>query len=99
MHVFEDCTHLGSQPDLVEQGVRRLQDLLPKDAALQYPPETVLEFGPAAERILKVASAREADFVVLGARTAARAGSTHLPWTTDHQVIAQAHCPVLTVRE
>ena len=99
MHVFEDYTHLGSQPDLVEQGVRRLHELLPTDVALQYSPETVLEFGPAAERILKVASAREADLVVLGARTAERAGSTHLPWTTDHQVIAQAHCPVLTVRE
>jgi nucleotide-binding universal stress UspA family protein len=99
MHVFEDYTHVGSQPNLLEEGVRRLQELLPKDAALQYAPETVLEFGSAAERILRVASQREADLLVLGARPAARAGSTHLPWTTAHQVIAQAHCPVLTIRE
>ncbi|MGO9084761.1 MAG: universal stress protein [Candidatus Sulfotelmatobacter sp.] len=99
VHVFEDYTHLGSQPDLVEKGVRHLQELLPKNAALQYTPETVLEFGSAGERILRIASQREADLLVLGARTAAHAGSTHLPWTTAHQVIAQAHCPVLTIRE
>jgi len=99
MHVFENYTHLGSQPDLIEEGQRRLQELLPRDAALQYPPETVLEFGSAAERILKVAAQREADLLVLGARPAARAGSTHLPWTTAHQAIANAHCPVLTIRE
>lgn len=99
MHVFEDYTHLGTQPDLVEQRARCLRELLPKDVTPQYPPETVLEFGSAAERILKVASAREADLVVLGARPAVRAGSTHLPWTTAHLVIAQAHCPVLTIRE
>ena len=99
IHVFENYTHLGSQPDLVEEGKRGLQGLLPKDAALQYAPETVLEFGSAAERILKVAAQREADLLVLGARPAARAGSTHLPWTTAHQAIAHAHCPVLTIRE
>ena len=99
VHVFEDYTHLGSQPGLIDEGVRRLLELLPKDAALPYAPETVLEFGSAAERILRVAFQREADLLVLGARSAAHAGSTHLPWTTAHQVIAQAHCPVLTLRE
>ena len=99
LHVFEDYTHLGSQPNLIEEGVRRLKELLPADAALQYPPETALEFGSAAERILRVAAQREADLLVLGARPAARAGSTHLPWTTAHQAIANAHCPVLTIRE
>jgi nucleotide-binding universal stress UspA family protein len=99
LHVFEDYTHLGSQPDLIEEGKRQLEELLPANAALQYPPETVLEFGWAAERILKVAAQREADLLVLGARSADRAGSTHLPWTTAHQAIAHAHCPVLTIRE
>jgi len=99
LHVFEDYTHLGSQPDLIDDGVRRLKALLPRDAALQYPPDAVLEFGSAAERILRVAAQRETDLLVLGARPAASAGSTHLPWTTAHQTIAYAHCPVLTIRE
>jgi nucleotide-binding universal stress UspA family protein len=99
MHVFEDYTRVGKRPQLIEEGARCLQELLPKDTGLQYTPETVLEFGSAAERILKAASEREADLIVLGARPAGQAGSTHLPWTTAHQVIAHAPCPVLTIRE
>jgi len=99
VHVIEDYTHLGSRPDSMEVGVGRLQALIPADAALQYPVETVLEFGSPAERILKVAGEREADMIVLGARSARDIGSTHLPWSSAHHVIAQAHCPVLTIRE
>jgi nucleotide-binding universal stress UspA family protein len=98
LHVVEDYAQLGRRPDLMEDKVCVLQSLVPNDAALQYPPETVLEFGFAAERILKVASDREADMIVLGARASAQAASTHLPWSTAHYVLAQAHCPVLTIR-
>jgi nucleotide-binding universal stress UspA family protein len=99
MHVIEDYTHLGSRPDPIEQGMGRLQKLIPADVALQYPVATVLEFGLPAERILKVAAEHEADMIVLGARSARDIGSTHLPWSSAHHVIAQAHCPVLTIRE
>ena len=97
-HVIEDYTQLGSRPGLMEEGVRRLQKLLPGNIVLPYCPETVLEFGLARERILKIAAEREADLIVLGARTAGEAGSTHLPWSTAHHVVAHAHCPVLTIR-
>lgn len=99
VHVIEDYTQLGSRPGPMDEGVVRLQALIPADAALQYPAETVLEFGSPAERILKVAAEREADMIVLGARSARDIGSTHLPWSSAHHVIAQAHCPVLTIRE
>ena len=98
LHVIEDYTQLGSRPGPMEDGVRRLQELVPKNAALQYLPETLLEFGVAPECILKVASERESDMIVLGARASAEVGTTHLPWSTAHHVIAQAHCPVLTIR-
>ena len=99
IHVIEDYTQLGSRPGPIEEGVRRLQSLLPKDMQLQYTPETVLEFGEPAKRILQTACERDADLIVLGARAAEeRVGSTHLPWTTAHQVLAHAKCPVLTVR-
>jgi nucleotide-binding universal stress UspA family protein len=98
MHVIEDYTHLGSRPGPIEESVRRLKELIPAGAALQYAPETVLEFGSASERILKIASDREADLIVLGARASKEVGGTHLPWSTAHHVIAHAHCPVLTVR-
>lgn len=99
LHVIEDYTQLGSRPGPIEEGVGRLQALIPADAALQYPAETLLEFGSPAERILKIAADREADMIVLGARSARDIGSTHLPWSSAHHVIAQAHCPVLTIRE
>ncbi len=98
LHVIEDYTQLGSRPGPIEDGIRRLHDLIPKDAALQYLPETLLEFGSAPDRILTAASEREADMIVLGARSSVEVGTTHLPWSTAHHVIAQAHCPVLTIR-
>ena len=98
LHVIEDYTQLGSRPGPIEDGVRRLHELISQNAALQYTPETLLEFGPAANCILKAASEREADLIVLGARSSEDVGGTHLPWTTAHHVIAQAQCPVLTIR-
>ncbi len=98
LHVIEDYSRLGSRPDLMEDSLGKLKSLVPNEAALQYPAETMLEFGSASDCILKVASDREADMIVLGARASAEVGSTHLPWSTAHHVIAQAHCPVLTVR-
>jgi len=98
MHVIEDYTHVGSRPGRMEDDIRRLQELVPKSERLPYPVETTLEFGSARERILKIASQREADLVLLGARSAGEASSTHLPWSTAHHVVAHAHCPVLTIR-
>jgi nucleotide-binding universal stress UspA family protein len=99
LHVLEDYTQLGRRPGPMEDGLRRLQELIPQNAALQYLPESVIEFGPPFERILKIATEREADMIVLGAHSSWDPGSTHLPWSAAHHVIAQAHCPVLTIPE
>lgn len=99
LHVIEDYTQLGRKPGPMEEGLRSLQELIPRDSTLQYAPELLLEFGPAPERILKVATDREADMIVLGARSSAEVGTSHFPWSSAHYVIAQAHCPVLTIRE
>jgi nucleotide-binding universal stress UspA family protein len=96
IHVIEDYADLDNRPGPIEDGARRLQALVPKDAALAYAPEIVMEFGSVSECILKTAAERDADLIVLGARPADY--STHLPWSTVHRVVAQATCPVLTVR-
>jgi len=98
MHVMEDYTALGSNQEPIENSLQKLRELIPKDAELQYIPETLVEFGHASERILKAASERHADLIVLGARVYADIGTTRLP-SAAHHVIAQAHCPVLTIRE
>lgn len=99
MHVMEDYTQLGTQPGPIADGIRRLRDLIPANAALQYVPETLLEFGSAPERILKIASERESDLIVIGPGSVAEIANTHLTWSTAHRVIAQAHCPVLTIHQ
>jgi nucleotide-binding universal stress UspA family protein len=98
LHVIENYSDLGSRPGPMEAGLRRLQELVPENAALQYAPERALEFGSASESILRIAAERQADMIVLGARTTTEVGGTHLPWSTAHHVLANAHCPVLTVR-
>jgi len=99
MHVIEDYTRLGSRPEPIEENLQKLRELIPTRAELQHIPEILLEFGHAPERILKAAEEREADMIILGARPHVEIGSTHLPWSAAHHVIAQAHCPVLTIRE
>jgi nucleotide-binding universal stress UspA family protein len=92
LHVIENYSDLGRRHGPMEQGLRRLQELIPENAELQYAPERELEFGSASENILRVASDREADMIVLGARAALEVGSTHLPWSTAHHVLAHARC-------
>ena len=96
LHVIENYRNLEDRPGPIEDGDRRLQVLVPKDATQAYAPEIVMEFGSAPECIVNTAAEREADLIVLGAHPAERA--THLPWSTVHQVVAHATCPVLTVR-
>jgi nucleotide-binding universal stress UspA family protein len=78
----------------------KLNDLVPNGAELWCHPETVVEFGDPAERILGAAKIRGADLIVLGVRGAAGhlGAATHLERTTAHKVVAHAGCPVLTVR-
>jgi nucleotide-binding universal stress UspA family protein len=97
LHVIENYSDLDKYPGPMEEGLRRLQALIPESAELQHAPERELEFGSASENILRVASDREAEMIVLGAH-ALEVGSTHLPWSTAHHVLAHARCPVLTVR-
>jgi nucleotide-binding universal stress UspA family protein len=78
----------------------KLNDLVPNEAELWCRPETVVEFGDPAERILGAANERGADLIVLGVRGAPGhlGAATHLERTTAHKVVAHAGCPVLTVR-
>jgi nucleotide-binding universal stress UspA family protein len=99
LHVLEHYTELGSEPAPIEASLRRLLELVPANATLHYAPERTIEFGNPSEQILKVAAQQDADLIVLGARSNIEVGTTHLPWSTTHHVLAKAHCPVLTVRD
>ncbi len=62
--------------------------------------EFIVEFAPVAQGILEFARKQAADLIVLGVRGGgplARA-ETHLPGASAFRVVAESHCPVLTVR-
>jgi len=78
---------------------RLLRNLIPADEPW-CTPAYVVETGIVAEKILDIASRRGADLIVLGVRQphGIPGAATHLAITTAHKVVAQANCPVLTVR-
>jgi nucleotide-binding universal stress UspA family protein len=104
LHVMRDpgdprATEKTAQ-DSVANVMHQLYELVPQTAELWCRPEATVRFGSPSERILEVATERDADLIVLGVRDAAgRLGAaTHLERTTAHKVVAHAACPVLTVR-
>lgn len=81
----------------VERVLSQLQMLVPEDAPLWTHSTLRTEVGEAVEQILTVANEMNADLIVLGV------GSEASFWPLDgdntaYEIIAQARCPVLTVR-
>jgi len=80
--------------------MHELLEQIPGDAELWCRPEPVVQYGQVAERILEEAKGRHADLIVLGVRGAAGhlRAATHFRRSVAYQVVANARCPVLTVR-
>jgi nucleotide-binding universal stress UspA family protein len=102
--------HVTCTPDLrvdfrqrersVANTMHELHELVPKDAELWCRPEAVVEYGETAARILEAAKERNADMIVLGVRSGQTRSTeiTHFPHSIGYKVVAEAACPVLTVR-
>jgi nucleotide-binding universal stress UspA family protein len=95
LHVVEGDSRLGVLTESIDDGVREVREEISK-AALAYPPDILTEFGAAWYCIVNEAAELEAELIVLGAHPLK--GAPHLPWSTVYRVVAQATCPVLTVR-
>jgi nucleotide-binding universal stress UspA family protein len=79
---------------------QRLRSAVPPEACLWRKPVCVVKYGLPSANILEVAHQMRADLIVLGARHPEPAKiNSHLPWATAARVIAEARCPVLTVRQ
>jgi len=90
---------LVNPSELMDATVRQMKQLVPMEAEAWCKPNYLAEVGEPAQKILQVAELSKADLVVLGVKPVHRAlGVTHIPWTTAHKIIAEARCPVLTVR-
>ena len=89
-----------SESELLEwkqQDREKLFRLLPPDADLAYKPGIEVEIGIPEVEIVRLADSRKAKLIVMGCHSGGVV-SRHLPWTTLHDLLQHAHCPVLTVR-
>jgi len=98
LHVSPEST--SSSEDLVRLRAadeERLRALLPAKGGPTGEPLFYVEFGPVAERIVRVAVENHADLIVLGIAPAA-ASAAHLAEGDAYKVVGAGPCPVLTIR-
>jgi nucleotide-binding universal stress UspA family protein len=75
-----------------------MRALVPVGAEDWCKPEFVARFEFPVEGILRLAEERNVRLIVMGVRKSGESAmQEHLPWPIASQVVAQAHCPVLTV--
>ncbi len=77
-----------------DEAQRQLRKLVPADMKADF----VVDVGLPAAIIVRLAQAQQASLIVMGLHGQSMFAATHLPWTTAHRVVCDAHCPVLTVR-
>ncbi len=84
----------------VAEALHGLEDLVPPEAELWCRPEPKVEYGEPAAQILATADLCDADLIVLGVRgvDTLTGLATRLERAIAYNVVARAHCPVLTVR-
>jgi nucleotide-binding universal stress UspA family protein len=78
----------------IEEARKQLRQIVPANTGA----DVVVEVGLPAEIIVRLARAQDASLIVMGLHSQSVFAATHLPWTTAHRVVCDAHCPVLTVR-
>lgn len=85
---------------IVETRTQELRALVEPEAELWCTPEYLVKFGSPGAGILEIAAEKQADLIVLGARSAEGhiGAATHAVAATAHTVVSRARCPVLTVR-
>lgn len=99
MHVvtLEDAFQRDRAP-LIAESFKKLETLLPQDAKEWCQPELVVEVGDPIKELLGYAGTERPDLIVLGLPAGKKFnGGFHTSVT--YNLIAQAPCPVLTVRD
>ncbi len=97
LHVITTATEPAAREQAARNAQQRLRGLIPPDVQLPSPPECLVEFGTAAEGILRTVEQHEPDLIVLGIRQP-EGFARRVKWATAYEVVRHAPCPVLTVR-
>jgi nucleotide-binding universal stress UspA family protein len=102
VHVQEPMEYYGGDmyygvPSPADPEVRRmLESIRPSDTAVSY--QHRMELGPPAEVIVRIARDEHADLIVMG--THGRTGLRRMVMgSVAEQVVRNAPCPVLTLRQ
>lgn len=92
-----DLTQMRDAARIASQ--RQFDALNLQHAQVAIPPEFMVKYGIPSEQILLASHALKADLIVLGLQRPAHIdAASHLPWDVAYQVVIDAHCPVLTLR-
>jgi len=87
------------QEDAGWAALKRLEEIVSRNAPLTIEPKFLVKFGTPSKMILHVAGTLGADLIVMGLnRSRHIETASHMPWDTAYQVVRGAVCPVLTVR-
>lgn len=99
LHVVENAADFSEERFLRQREIKieRMKKLMPAGTENWCKPEFCVAFGIAEEEILRLATARKADIIVMGAKPANTLAGHH-PATIAYEVVRKAACPVLTVR-
>jgi len=84
----------------VDTAFQTLRDVVPSGAGLEFKPMLVVAQGAPQATILEAARKHDADLIVLGVRSGPRYSAViaHFPRSIVYQILAEAPCPVLTIR-
>jgi nucleotide-binding universal stress UspA family protein len=96
LHVIRNVPADADREQLRHEAEQKLQELVPS-GVLPTPPEIFVEFGDVADCMLDIAAQWRPDLIVLGIRRHPR-DAGRLAWATAYEVVANAPCPVLTVK-
>jgi nucleotide-binding universal stress UspA family protein len=84
----------------VDTAFQTLRDVVPSGAGLEFKPTLVVAHGAPQATILEAATKHDADLIVLGVRSGPRYSAViaHFPRSIVYLILAEAPCPVLTIR-
>jgi nucleotide-binding universal stress UspA family protein len=97
VHVIKNLPPGQSRDDAQKYAEEKLRELIPADAKLASPPAAFVAFGESGESILKIAEEWKPELIVLGIRRP-EADARRVARATAYNVVTNATCPVLTVR-
>jgi len=99
LHVVEEVrAYTEEQLERVRKvNIHKMKEFMPPETENWCKVKFCVTFGPAVEEILGEATETKAGLIIMGAKTR-KTFAGHAPLTIAYNVVANAKCPVLTVR-